>query len=190
MDKQEDEIFCPECAKAIKKDFTICPYCRTEIKNIIKDEVKNNDEFDLYKIGSNEKTNQDDNKKEWKPISTWKIVIGIVVVIGIIVLFMSCFNNTGNNSSTPTTKNAQSLEIEAFVRSQSVCEKYLKSPSSAKFPYYSSISVKRLEAGKYLINAYVDSQNSFGAMVRADYSVVITSTGKDTYTYEDFQLIE
>lgn len=32
--KQTDEIYCPECAKPIKKDFTICPYCRTEIKNL------------------------------------------------------------------------------------------------------------------------------------------------------------
>lgn len=32
--KKEDEIYCPECAEPIKKDFTICPYCRTEIKNL------------------------------------------------------------------------------------------------------------------------------------------------------------
>jgi hypothetical protein len=32
MEKQDDEIYCPECEKIIKKDFTICPYCRTEIK--------------------------------------------------------------------------------------------------------------------------------------------------------------
>ena len=34
MEKQEDEICCTECGKLIKKDFTICPYCRSEIKNI------------------------------------------------------------------------------------------------------------------------------------------------------------
>ena len=33
MEKQEDEIFCPECAKPIKKDFTICPYCRKDLSN-------------------------------------------------------------------------------------------------------------------------------------------------------------
>jgi len=29
----EGELYCPECAEPIKKDFTICPSCGTEIKN-------------------------------------------------------------------------------------------------------------------------------------------------------------
>jgi len=32
ISKKEDEIYCPECGKPIKKDFTICPYCRTKLK--------------------------------------------------------------------------------------------------------------------------------------------------------------
>ena len=32
-DKKEDEIYCPECGKAIKKNFNVCPYCGVKIKN-------------------------------------------------------------------------------------------------------------------------------------------------------------
>ena len=27
-EKKEDEIYCPECGKTIKKDFALCPYCK------------------------------------------------------------------------------------------------------------------------------------------------------------------
>ena len=31
--KKEDEIYCPECGKPIKKNFNVCPYCGNTIKN-------------------------------------------------------------------------------------------------------------------------------------------------------------
>ena len=37
-DKEQDEIYCPECGKAIKKNFNVCPYCSVKIKN---NEVQN-----------------------------------------------------------------------------------------------------------------------------------------------------
>jgi len=30
-EKQQDEIYCPECGKPIKKDFSICPYCKIDL---------------------------------------------------------------------------------------------------------------------------------------------------------------
>ena len=32
--KQEDEIFCPECGKPIKKNAVICPYCGIQVKEL------------------------------------------------------------------------------------------------------------------------------------------------------------
>jgi len=29
--KKEDEIYCPECGKTIKKDFALCPYCKKDL---------------------------------------------------------------------------------------------------------------------------------------------------------------
>jgi len=51
----------------------------------------------------------------------------------------------------------------------------LKSPSSAVFPEtYSEIkrgAIKTLKDQEYIINSYVDSQNSFGAMIRTHFIV-------------------
>lgn len=32
MDKKPDEIYCPNCAKPIKKDAIVCPYCGEQAK--------------------------------------------------------------------------------------------------------------------------------------------------------------
>jgi hypothetical protein len=62
-------------------------------------------------------------------------------------------------------------EISAFVMSQEFVKDQLKAPSTAKFPWMSNsqVSVKYLGDCVYEISAYVDSQNSFGAMLRSRY---------------------
>jgi len=46
MEKQNDEIYCPECGKLIKRNFSFCPYCRAEIlkkeQNTIIQTIKTN----------------------------------------------------------------------------------------------------------------------------------------------------
>jgi predicted amidophosphoribosyltransferase len=32
--RKEDEIYCPNCAKPIKKDAVICPHCGIQIKEL------------------------------------------------------------------------------------------------------------------------------------------------------------
>jgi len=33
-DKKEDEIYCPECGKPIKRKATICPFCGVQVKEL------------------------------------------------------------------------------------------------------------------------------------------------------------
>ena len=170
VSKQEDEIYCPECGKAIIKDFTICPYCRTEIKNLGNAEPE---------IPQNKPKENEDNKpvyvnKKKEIMSVVGVFLGVIVII---LLFMTCSGVfSGKSSLTPATKSEQSLEIEAFVGSQMAVEENLKSPSSAKFPSIidSKVSVKKLAENKYSVSAYVDSQNSFGAMIRNYYTCTVT----------------
>jgi len=48
-------------------------------------------------------------------------------------------------------------------------EQRLKAPASAKFPYMSTDNVTDLGGGKFNVVSYVDSQNSFGALIRNTY---------------------
>lgn len=59
----------------------------------------------------------------------------------------------------------------AYRISQGFVEKLLKAPRSAKFPSILSgnVSVENPQSCVFIIRSYVDSQNSFGAMLRKQY---------------------
>lgn len=63
---------------------------------------------------------------------------------------------------------------EVFIKSQAEInvKKFLKSPSTAKFASYSKWEFSKKD-GYIFAKAYVDSQNSFGAMVRSDFEMKV-----------------
>lgn len=60
----------------------------------------------------------------------------------------------------------------AYIVIQDHVKQRLKSPATAEFPniYSNPQHVKYLGQQKYAINSYVDAQNSFGAMLRTNFS--------------------
>lgn len=63
---------------------------------------------------------------------------------------------------------------------------HLKAPSTAKFPSYKEWSVAKGEANVYNVIGYVDSQNSFGAMIRETVGAMIQYDG----TYSSVVMIQ
>lgn len=61
----------------------------------------------------------------------------------------------------------------AFAMSQKFVKQRLKSPATAKFPYATNAGVQTQYLGNctHRVRAFVDSQNSFGAMIRSTYTV-------------------
>jgi len=77
--KKEDEIYCPDCGKTIKKDFDICPYCRKEIKQKDEDKEVKKDKVEevgkaLVSVGWN----------------ITKLVFWIACIVIIIVILVMC----------------------------------------------------------------------------------------------------
>lgn len=120
-----------------------------------------------------------------------KKYLWIIIPLFLVIVFTSgcCF---GSGSSTPTTESEQSKEVRAFVYSQTAVKSQLKSPATAKFPSITndSVIVTKISTDKYRVTAFVDSENSFGALIRATYQVTITFTGEDTYKWEDVYILE
>lgn len=59
----------------------------------------------------------------------------------------------------------------------------LKSPSSAQFPV-NLISITGNDTNGYKISGFVDSQNSYGAMIRNDFTAEVSiKNGQPTVTY-------
>ena len=67
----------------------------------------------------------------------------------------------------------RSKRIEAFTVSKDFVEKQLKCPSTSDFPWYDDSFVTELDNGSYRVSAYVDAQNSFGAMIRNKYYCIV-----------------
>ncbi len=72
----------------------------------------------------------------------------------------------------------QVLTVSEFSTYQVLCQdkikEILKAPSSAEFPGMSEWGAQKID-GIITLQAYVDSQNSFGAMIRSDFQFIIDS---------------
>lgn len=88
------------------------------------------------------------------------------------------------NSESSSTKDAYGHNRSyAIVIAENVVKSKLKSPSTADFckNYEYTVSCSK---NTWTIKGYVDAQNSFGAMLRSDFTVKITFTGKSNYTVD------
>lgn len=115
--------------------------------------------------------NSGSKNKEWMkkhPILTGVIIVFIVMMIG------SMFGgDSSSNTSTNVPSPEQAIkdrEITSIVFTKEVIKKILKAPSTAKF-----VDVKAYELSNekdvWAVNGSVDSQNSFGAMIRNQWEV-------------------
>lgn len=107
---------------------------------------------------------------------------GCLVLIAICLIFGFIVSQCNeDNKSKPGSKH-----IAAYIHSQTDIKNLLKSPASAEFPYYSESFVNYNPTTQtYTVNAYVDSQNSFGAMLRTNYSGTFSEdTEGNIYTIE------
>jgi len=76
---------------------------------------------------------------------------------------------------------------DAYFYGKEYVKKSLKAPSTAKFGSYGNSSVYHYTGCKFVVKGYVDSQNSFGAMLRSNYSVTLKPTGLG-WSLEDIQI--
>lgn len=79
-------------------------------------------------------------------------------------------------SRTPEQRAAASCSstTEAFVMSQSFVSQKLRAPATASYPWITDDAVSVTPTGgecEFIVLAYVDSQNGFGALIRSKYSI-------------------
>lgn len=108
------------------------------------------------------------------------LVMWAIFIYFIIKIFTGWWNDldTNNNNSSNTSND---YKIEAYAMSQEFIEDYLIAPSTAKFPWYSSINV--IQTGnRYKVEAYVDSQNDFGGTIRTKYYMILERDSNGGWT--------
>jgi len=120
----------------------------------------------------NKSFSRDDTKaKEWM---TKHPILTVIIFVFFVIVFMNMLGGSSNeNTSTPETiaqKAEKDREINSIVFAESVIKKILKAPSTAKFVDVEAYELSN-EKDVWAVNGSVDSQNSFGAMIRNQWEV-------------------
>ena len=144
------------------REYLLDPAATAEYDKILHAENPDLAKEESEKAKEREKLRQK-NKKSGG--SDFLKLIGTGILVSIPMLWFT-FKNNGASSKT------------SVYQAQSACESavtgILKSPSSADFRGWQ----RRENAdGTFEISGYVDSQNSFGAMLRAQFSCSVNASG-------------
>ena len=94
----------------------------------------------------------------------------LFLIVGVGVLFV--FFYIVFPDSDPDEEKPNFGKTEALIQSQNCMEKYLKSPGSAEW-CYGDHQVVVWDDTTFYIRSCVDSQNSFGGLMRTNYSCKI-----------------
>lgn len=119
-------------------------------------------------------------------INNTKHVLSLITIAFFIFLAIGSGDNNDNatdGNSSNTNKFLAYNYAEEFVKDN------LKSPSTAKFPDTTEKMnhITELGENEYQINSWVDSQNSFGAMIRSNFSCKIIFDG-DKVSVKNLQI--
>lgn len=119
----------------------------------------------------------------------------IVVAISLLIIFftgkailvdvLNTVSEASSSTPAPIVEEIKKPDIyEIHANATDGVLKMLKSPSSAKFPVASKLNVVEYAPYNYRVSSFVDSQNSFGAMIRSNW--IVEMELKDGYvTYHD-----
>ena len=140
-DTKDTKGICPHCKEEINSEASICPHCHGKIYQ--------------WTIGR-------------------KILVGFIIIIAIVLVVSSSPDNKNtssvSNSTTKTETPTEDRKIISIVFAKKTIEDILKSPSTAKFVDVQAYELSS-EKDVWAVNGYVDSQNSYGAMIRNQWEV-------------------
>lgn len=139
-----------------------------------------------------------------KKPSAKRVAIGLGIVIVAVILISNLGGESDKPASTgpdakPTAKQAVSAEDKLKHNLETACyiarsfvRKQLKAPSSAEFPHCDDIKTWAVpdQEGVYRSQAYVDSKNAFGVMVRTQYICTVKDIGNEKWKILDFKFAE
>lgn len=156
-------MYCNYCGQPIEDDSAFCNKCGRPIGQPKETVLENMPQTQTQRT-----------KKKPKKSLFGRLVKVVLAVIAVFAFLRSI--NPDNN-----ILNIDSMR-EAYALSQEVIKEEILTPQSAEFPAfepefvtqrYEVITYEGIEFQVYTVTAYVECENAFGTMIRADYVVEI-----------------
>jgi hypothetical protein len=119
-----------------------------------------------------------------KPVGAGKVFLWVFLAAGVAGILGTC----GNGGTGIRTTVDEGEAVGAWVVCQQFVEDRLKAPSTAEFPGVYSDHTTSLGGGRFRVDASVDAENSFGAMLRTDFSCVVNYQGNDNWRLESLDM--
>jgi len=125
------------------------------------------------------------SRPQWMPTAPAALVLLLAGWIGLSLL---CREEVARRPEPPPRPARPAQDVACVYSSYGAAKQFvarqLTSPSTAKWPTVSQVSVGRVpgEADQWRIVSYVDSQNGFGAMVRTKWTAEVEYHGRDQWT--------
>jgi hypothetical protein len=108
--------------------------------------------------------------------------IALLVGFLIIVIIISRSSGTDDGPAELLREEAyRPTGIDAYVMAKQLIEPQLKAPKTAEFASYSESKVTLVGNDKWEVISYVDSQNSFGALIRTRFKITMTVNRETKY---------
>ncbi len=106
------------------------------------------------------------------------LIIAILLLCACVYVFVM---RGGTPSASVTTRTDRSEAVYAWASAKILVSNKLKAPSTAKYPdnCWNGECVTPLGNYRYMVKNYVDAQNSFGAMIRTTFVVIVVDKGTE-----------
>ena len=178
-------IKCPECGKDMSDKAPSCPSCGCPIDVVIAERQRIKKEAEIKK--QQEEIEAAIGMKYKKQVLAF---FGVLAAIIIAIAGYSITKAPPRYDATDIIKEAEEKRHKAeFEKEYQANDAYytatqfiktrLKSPSAAEFPKPKEATIQLLEdCATYKIFGYVDSQNSYGAMLRVNWYAKLILNGK------------
>lgn len=193
-------IFCPKCGKEISEKSVFCLYCganvsefRTEPESTahepdpinIKPAETVQEQPEVVQTQKTANTNESQKRKTNAAVLIFLAAFALFIVVSAIKSSSKRYSADSSQSGTSSTSRRssssnRSAEIESavYVLAKKCVESHLKAPSTAEFCSMSDCEFREGEDGVYMMAGTVDSQSTYGAMLRETWSIMAQLDGE------------
>lgn len=188
-------VQCPHCSHMTNKYKPLCESCGK----------KWSDSSRAFPEKTNPSTSQPrDLKQESKSSSGSSLIWGLILAMSLIVIialsvgtknpyspsenttssgtsgkssYSSSSSSSGYSSSSGKKQDDDEIKASVYVLAKNCVKNHLKAPSTAKFSEMWECAFQKGEGNVYMMTGYVDSQNSYGAMLQEQWGIMAEVSG-------------